>query len=354
MSQSQSSVVNSSGVTFAVSNVQSDGDAVRRTDLRSALEKVLAGKVESCSTPGASVVDHHGFHALFEAVHRAYDEHRSLVLSPDDIWLVVCQGFAACVNQDPEAYRSKFVAHDGKETIIVRRDEFVMGAFDNDWRGCFPEFSARIREHVGDQTHGLIVSDFSTTGDIERAASEVVLMDVVQSYFEFVVYTKCGIRNVTLRGTPDDWDSVAAKTRALLPFGGAHLEAWLKAAIPVVEEFAKAARGEVDLDFWEELYKGRDSSGGIYANGYILRLFPYVRDSRGGALKANPLLSGGSSWGISVSSLPPALSCVPFIWDYLGTKFDYQFLAGHVAVDYDESTESYSPVMGWAVRPKAK
>lgn len=338
--------------TFVVTSVRPTNESVRTTTLRAAIARVLTTSVEACSTPEATVVNPYGFHSLIETIHRAYDEHRSLVLSPDDIWLVLSQGFAACVNQDPEFYRSCFVSHEGKELIIIRRDAFVMGAFDNDWRGCFPEFSVRIREYIGDDTHDLILSDFSTTGDIERAASEVVLMDAVQSYFNYEVRTKCGIPSITLRGNSQDWGKVVSKARALLKFGGSHLETWLGAAIPVVEEFAAAARGEVNLNFWQELYKVRDGSGSMYASGFIMRLLPYVKGSKG-ELVANPLLDrNGNSRGLSVSDLLASISCVPFVWDYLGEKFDYQFLAGHCGISYDAETDSYSPVVGWAVRPK--
>ena len=35
----------------------------------------------------------------------------------------------------------------------------------------FAEFSAAIRGHIGDQAHGLVVADFSSTGPVERASA---------------------------------------------------------------------------------------------------------------------------------------------------------------------------------------
>lgn len=338
--------------TFNVSSVSPSRSSVRTATLKDAVERVLGGAVEACSQVQGSVVAPYGFHPLFEAAHRAYAEHRGLTLSPDNVWLTVSQGFAACVNQDPERYRSCFVDHEGRKEIRIYREGFLMGAADNDWQGCFSEFSARIREHIGEKTHGLVLSDFSTTGELERAASEVVLMDVVQSYFRYSVATLCGITSITLRGTAEDWDKVVAKTRALLEFGGEHLQRWLVAAIPVVEQFARAARDNVDRRFWEGLYKGENGSGGITADGHLLKLLPYVR-YRDGSVHENPLLNVGGRSGIGVANLPQGVSCVPFVWEYLGTSYDYQFLAGHVAVSYDSTDNSYAPVVGWAVRPKA-
>lgn len=335
--------------TFTVDSVSPNTDSTSTTTARAAIEKVLGTTVESCSSPDGVVVDPYGFHTLFETVHRAFDEHRPLVLRPDDIWLVISQGLAACVNADPEKYRASFVSHEGKAEIRIRRDEFVMGEFGNDWRGCFPEFSARIREHIGDANHGLILADFSTTGDIERAASEVVLMDVVQAYFEYVVETRCGIPSITLEGTPEDWAKVLEKAKALSKFDG--LDWWLTPVVAVVTEFANAANGNPDLKFWQNLYKGAEQSGGVYAGGELLKLLPYVKDYRGNQVK-NPILTGKKQ--ICTSDLPHALSCVPFVWDYYGQRFDYQFLAGHVGIAVDESTGALSAQMGWAVRPAPK
>lgn len=333
--------------TFTVDRVQPSDERPEFSTARKAIEQVLGTGVESCSDPDASVICPYGFHTLMEAIHRAYDEHRPLVLRPDDIWLVISQGFAACVNQDPEKYRSAFVSHEGKKEIRIRRDSFVMGEFGNDWRGCFPEFSARIKEHIGESTHGLILADFTTTGDIERAASEVVLMDVVQAYFEYVVETRCGIPSITLEGSPEDWAKVAEKTRGLAKFGG--LDWWLDRVYPVVDEFVNAANGNVNDDFWANFYKGRDQSGGIKADGNILNLIPYTKDY--GKVVKNPVLAGRK---IDTGDLPQALSCVPFIWDYYGTTYDYQFLAGHIGIVYNETTGAVSAQMGWAVRPAPK
>lgn len=334
---------------FQVDNVSKRYESVSTCPAQSAIENLVGSKVESCQAASPTVVKPYGFHALIETLHRAYDQHRNLVLRPDDIWLTISQGFAACVNQDPERYRQAFVSPEGKKEIYIRRDSFKMGEASNDWRGCFPEFSAQIREHIGAETHTLILADFSTTGDLEKAVSEVVLMDTVQSYFRYRVGTLCGIPSVTLEGTVEDWQKVAQKTRALAKFGG--LDWWLNEACAIVDQFVAAAQGKVNTRFWQSIYKGESGSGGITADGHILKLIPYLTDWKGNREK-NSLVTGAGRYGIGVSSVPQGVSCVPFTWDYFGSAFEYQFLAGHVGIAFDEGTNSLSPVMGWAVRPK--
>jgi hypothetical protein len=262
---------------------------------------------------------------------------------------VISQGFAAIIGENSEQYRKHFVEHEGKKIIRIFRPGFVQGNFDNDWRGCFSEFSDRIREEIGEGNHALIVSDFTTTGDLEKAASEVVLMDAMQSYFDYRVMTECGIPSITLTGTTEDWDKIVAKTRALSKFEG--MEWWLDHVYPIVEQFARAVKGDVDLAFWQGIYKSFSGSGGITASGNLLKLMPYTKNWQGKKVQ-NPLLGDGESDGLSTSDMVQALSNVPFIWEYYGTDLNYQFLAGHVAIGFDEATNTMRPIIGWAVRPK--
>ena len=171
--------------------------------------------VEACAHCDGRLVANVQWHPFVAAVHLAFDEHRPLVLSPDMLWLLVAQGFANHVNANAEALRPQFVAHPGKETINVRRDDFVKGSPANPRPQVFEEFSGGIREHIGAATHDLLLPRFSTTGPTEKAAAEVVLMDAMQAFFDFQLHTLCGIPQIVLEGTHHDWQLLAERTRAL-------------------------------------------------------------------------------------------------------------------------------------------
>jgi hypothetical protein len=55
--------------------------------------------------------------------------------------------------------------------------------------------------------------------------------------------------------------------------------------------------------------------------------------------------------GVKHDQLPSSVSAVPFTWHYRGDRFDYQFLAGVLAVTQDPATRAIRPRVGWAVRP---
>ena len=351
-----------------LANAEQCIENLRSTTLSAALEHLLCGKVEACGANTDVLVEALGFHGLVETVHRAFADHYGLRLSPDHIWLTIAQGFAALVNQEPELFRGKFVGHEGKQKIEIRRDGFVVGNPDNDWANCFSEFSDAIRGFIGDEKHGLLVSDFSTTGAIERAASEVVLMDTVQSYFTYQVNTLCGIASITLDGSVADWEKLQQKVQGLRQFGD--IGWWLNDVDAIVAQFVRAAKGDVDADFWNSIYKFQSQSGGTRITGWIVKLLPLVK-TYVEVWQRNPLLGkrltayqkprGRSFWyddgceihgeSVGTSNLPASLSTVPFQWNYFGDVRNYQFIAGIVGYSQSEDRKVLTPVMGWAVRP---
>jgi hypothetical protein len=315
--------------------------------------------IEACAS-NRELVAAPGFdepaHPLIEAVHTAFAEHYPLVLSPDDVWLCLAQGFALHVEANAEALRSRFVHHEGQLTLTVRRDEFVMGSPDNDWQGCFAEWSDAIAAHIG-KKRDLVVAAFSTTGPIERAASEIVLMSAMKSYFHFLLVSLCGIPAITLLGSVADWQAIRHRAEVFAEFD---LADWVRALLPVLDQFVKAASGAPDRAFWQSMYKQHDESGGPYVTGWINALFPYLAGGRPG--KAGIVRNGhaltwsgdiGGGEGPTLGRFPRGLSSVPLAWDYLGTVFPMTLQAGFVGISQDPETRAVQPAIGWAVHPAA-
>jgi hypothetical protein len=215
-------------------------------------------------------------------------DHRPLTFSPDIIWLMICQGVANHINAHGEELQSRFVTHEGKIQISVRRDDFVKGSPENPWAEAIEEFANKVREHIG-SAFDLFQPTFTTTGPVEKAAAAVVLLDAMQSYFDYDMETLCGIPAIKLEGTPEDWQAVADRAEN---FGSLELEWWLKPLRAVLGQFVAAAQGEIDRPFWQSLYKYHDESGGPMITGWISTLFPYLTDNRTGlANHRNPYLT---------------------------------------------------------------
>jgi hypothetical protein len=354
--------------TFTVDDVPFGTELLATERLKLSVEKLLGAPVEACDSYTADVVEQPGFHALIAAADLAYQGHFPLVLSPDAIWLTISQGFARHVANHAEELRSRLVPHQGKVLLDVRRDEFVRGSPENPWREVWPAFCEKIRGHIGGEAHALVVCDFSTTGPTERAASEVVLMDAVQSYFEYSFTSLCGIPAVTLEGTVEDWEKVRERVGRLAPYD---LSWWTDRVGPILDEFVKAAKGKPTRSFWKGLYKETDCSGGPLVSGWLVQLLPYLKhrdfvcqvpdDYRTGRYTPwrtdlrnymlDPPPSAGRMHGLTHDDLPSSVAAVPFVWHYHHMKFDYQFLAGVMAVSQDADTRAIRPRIGWAVRP---
>jgi hypothetical protein len=325
--------------------------------------------VEACSRYHGRLLAGVSFHPVVAAVHGAFVDHRPLQLSPDAIWLMICQATANHVNAHSEELRHRLVRHEGRIQIHVRRDDFVKGSPENPWPEVFETFSAKVRDHVGPAID-LFLPAFSTTGPVERAAAEVVLLDAMQSYFQYLMHTLCGIPSITLEGTTEDWETLERRTEAFAEFG---LKRWIETLRPILRQFVRASQGDVEKPFWQSLYKLNGQSGGPVITGWITAFFPYLKHYRTG--KASIPIEGffgrgrrpldemlypgetttrsGFAHGPTMESLPGGLSKAPFRWEYLEKNFAMEFLGGFVGVAQDEKTLALRPEIGWAVRESA-
>ena len=141
---------------------------------------------------------------FFTGMVQAFADHRPITLSPDVIWMLISQAFSHDVNADPEKFRDKFVDFDGKIDLIVQ-SRYPLYHPDFDWTAIVDGFAQQIDSNTKNDVAKLITADFSTTGTIERMASEIVLMETTKSFFEFIImYAGCGFPSITLTGTVED------------------------------------------------------------------------------------------------------------------------------------------------------
>ncbi|MDA3853307.1 MAG: DUF4419 domain-containing protein, partial [Bacteroidales bacterium] len=155
-----------------------------------------------------------GYHSFFNGMYQAYADHRPFVLSPDMIWLLISQGFARHLSANSESLRHHFVDFDGKLSLVLesKQDLLDTGVHSKDWETIFPQFTAQIATHTGEELMTILSSNFSTTTAVEKVAAEITIMEAMEPYFEFVVINiVCGIPEITLTGTPEDWQKVYNK-----------------------------------------------------------------------------------------------------------------------------------------------
>ncbi len=190
---------------------------------------------------------------FFNGMIDAFAFHNPVVLSPDVLWTLVCQGFSHYVNENSESMRDVLVDFNGRKALTVRTAHSPFSE-DFDWAAVTADFTRQVRSNVKKkEVVDMVLADFSTTGTDELIASRITLMNTMQKFFEYrMLETICGIPYVTLQGTTDDWKKFADKVHLLRDYG---LDWWADQLEPIAAEFIKASQGNPDREFWKNIVK---------------------------------------------------------------------------------------------------
>lgn len=287
-------------------------------------------------------------HGLVQAIFHAYNNHQTLCLSPDDVWLAIAQGVSTHVNKQAEKLRHLFVEHNGKKNITVKVDALRRSDTFLDWPKACDLLADEVKNHIKvPELPSLLSCDFSTSTVDTVAASRIVLLETLKEYFSYRMMLLCGIPRVVLLGTSADWQHLRHKFQELRAFEGLDLDSWFNRLGPVVENLLATYEGRPDEGFWascvtEEYY---GSGGQSTYTGWIGALFPY--DKGGKILRSNRL---------DASDVPNGLAEVPFILDNNGHETDMCLIAGFFgccqATLPGQDEVVVAPVVGWAVFSK--
>ena len=123
----------------------------------------------------------------------------------------------------------------------------------NDWRGVFSEFNDKIADFIGKDNQAKLVQKFTTTNPDNFAVQNITLMCAMKKYFEYMVMTLCGIPEIKLLGTVEDWQLLDEKVSELAEWDAKNkigLEGWLKDLQGISKQFLSAAQGKPEIKFW--------------------------------------------------------------------------------------------------------
>lgn len=346
--------------TFKVDNVginRDQIDLIKKDAIKPALGK-KAGLTHSVEAFNISGLDNmismaNNQHAFVSAVHLAYDKHYKLRLSPDHFWILIMQALTKHINKHAKRLRGVFVSHEGKEYLEVRDDRPIKGSPDNDWSYFLKEISAKIQE----KTHGdfakVATTEFSTTGLVEKMATEVTLMDCMSSYFSYGCLTCCGIPEITLDGTEADWINLAARVDkiAYIDKTDTFFAEWIGTLKVISAKLVDSAKGNPDIFFWRSFFKHIDGgSGGPFVTGWINAFFPYKSGYQ--TCNRESIKPWEFKTNTAVTDIPTGISSVPFKWKYYHLEYDMYVSAGFIGVTRDPDTGDLSPAVGWMLGEK--
>lgn len=283
---------------------------------------------------------------FYQCVVYAYACHKSLALSPDMIWLLISQGFARYVNAHAEELRPKLVDHTGKMDLVVQ-----FKTKKDDWPKLIEGFASQIDQHTKGNIAKTITANFTTTGPVERVASQITLMGSAKKYFNYIAMRlSCGIPSITIQGTPNDWEAVLSKTKQLEKYG---LGEWTKSLEPILQEFIRASEGKPNQQFWKCMVKHQPTSklkgGGCSMekptelDGWFLKLFP---DENGQTLSSIA----------HTHNMPSEMVVVGFKYRIVDhhtkdvlSENSMELRAGFIGAEEDSKTNTLTPKIGWLV-----
>ena len=295
-------------------------------------------------------------HSFLGTALEAWSDHRDFIVKPDHFWLMFLQAVGIHVNNNSKALRKRWVRHKGKMELRVRRDGFIKDSRDNDWAGVVEEFVNLIDAKTVDNVGTLLDGGFSTTTFVERIAAKSTVMNIVKSYFDFVVMTLCGFPSVRMEGSVEDWEKLRDKVeevfekKKLMP---EFSRKWSEVLLPVLDKLVLSAKGEPPLDFWDKMikYHGPKGSGGYsYVSGWINVFLPIVNETENPMCFSPSHGQGPNPPGRSfaVGNIPNGLCTTPIVWKYLAQRINLELAAGFVgAAETDE--DALMPEIGWVL-----
>ncbi|KHN96192.1 uncharacterized protein MAM_06040 [Metarhizium album ARSEF 1941] len=141
----------------------------------------------------------------------AWAQHQSLVLRPDVIWFEILTQLNFYMTKHAEDIRHLFVNFEGKKEIVVE---------EISWTKVIGAFAAEIQQRVKTSwLLGWITPGFSTSTQNDNMTATVLMMGLMQHYFQFTGTIICGLPSVTLLGTKPDWVRLLKKLDRLPEFG---------------------------------------------------------------------------------------------------------------------------------------
>ncbi len=344
-------------VTFAVDAVVPASDRLPTRPLRTLFADALALGAD----PGTHVIDQPEADPLLTAVSLAFRQHRPLVLSPDVVWLTIARGIGQHISFNAESLRTRLVRHIGKETLVLPVLE-APRAQASDWALVVGRLRTLLAARIGEGRARFFECDFSTSTEVERIASQVVLLSSYAAYFDYQVMCICGIPRVTLTGTPDDWRRIRERIELLAEVD---LEVWQRSLAPILDQFVSTARGDVDVTFWQRIYNPIDAYGGEKITGWVTRFYPYVK-SGATVDQKNPMLelpideprgmaAKGASYtgpGLTADTLPfSRASVLVEVTDEGSNVIRRVSLEGGIVAIAQDEDGSLRPVAGWQLMP---
>ena len=353
-------------VTFDVDAVTPASTQMPETDCATVIEDRIKQPIFMIPPELAAAKSTYAYGNIFlETIHDSYAEHRPLVLSPDDIWLTLCQAFGNHVAANSEELESQLLMENHPDKILIRNDDLAANNPDS-WKQLIDSFEDQVNLYAKGDVISTVNQKFSTTTTIISTTYKITVLDAYKDFFQYLSESGCGIPEITLLGTTEDWEKIYNDVDVFNEYG---MEFWTAEIKPVLAQFVEASKGNADVEFWQAMYKHVSFYGTSAITGWILKFFPYlakeevIGDSDGWETPLtkrtvyypNPYIYRKTHLisGIDSRDIPKGFVEVPFKWrayDANSTNFtdhDMTMCAGFIGITQDGT--ALQPLIGWYI-----
>lgn len=287
------------------------------------------------------------WNGLVNTVCQAYSDHLPLILRPDDIWSGIMVQLSQYLTRYAGEIRDKLVTHQGQMELKIT-DHASMHTAD------YPAILQRMKQLIATNIRdpNLIVwatPKFSTTTPVDESINVIALMASLQTFFKYKIHFKCGFPQVTLLGEEADWEELLGRIEMLTYFelpNQDYMTRWINLLRPVLTEFLKSFRGQVSVDWWDQVcIYSKPRSGPKLLSGWI-SVFCVFDEEGTWTDEASAFFNPGPWPVINTNKIPSGVCRVPVLIEEQGQMMPCTFTAGHVGM-YSGDAVSLQPVSGW-------
>ena len=206
----------------------------------------------------------------------SYNKHSTIIIKPDDFWLVIIQQLSDQINRTPEKFRELFVSHEGKKDINIE---------ESDLNKIISVFVETLKMNTKPEIVDAFNCNFSTTTPLISNVVGVTIMKSLESYFNYGSCCACGIPSVIFEGSINDWKLLSTKLNKLkIIFSKFELflnyfERVDKIFLMMIKTRSLKESGEVDaphdiVDFWSRLISYEHA----YMSGEVSKIGGWIND----------------------------------------------------------------------------
>jgi len=283
--------------------------------------------------------------SFVSALYEAYNSHYFLVIRPDDVWLTIVLALADYINNHAEEMRDLFVTHQGKEDLIIYTTHVG--------KHIVEQFSEAIDKKTLASVRDFIEPRFSTTTANDSLVARVALLGALKNYFAYGCCIMCGIPQVTLEGTMEDWQKLRSKIVELGNRYAANqpqLGWWRDILLPIVDQFILSYQGSPNEDFWQSCANSKGGgSGPTYVSGWAVAFAPFEKGVWRLASAEHILATGEYGKLESTDFKTSATMEVPFTVNDNGNVYEAYMYAGGIVNTYDPTTNTLRPSFDFAM-----